>query len=63
VADCTGHGVPGAFMSMIGTSLLNELIIENGIEDPAIILNNMREQIIKSLKQKGEQGENKDGIM
>jgi hypothetical protein len=32
-ADCTGHGVPGSFMTMIGNSLLNEIIIENGIED------------------------------
>nr|AOE12546.1 hypothetical protein [uncultured bacterium]CCF99360.1 serine/threonine protein kinases [uncultured Cytophagia bacterium] len=62
VADCTGHGVPGAFMSMIGTSLLNEFIIENNIEDTAEILTKMREQIIKSLDQKGLQGENKDGM-
>ena len=62
VADCTGHGVPGAFMSMIGTSLLNEFIIENNTEDTAEVLTNMREQIIKSLDQKGLQGENKDGM-
>jgi serine phosphatase RsbU (regulator of sigma subunit)/tetratricopeptide (TPR) repeat protein len=62
VADCTGHGVPGAFMSMIGTSLLNEFIIENNIEDTAEVLTKMREQIIKSLDQKGLQGENKDGM-
>jgi len=62
VADCTGHGVPGAFMSMIGTSLLNENIVENGIHDPAKILDCMRDQIIKSLKQKGDIGENKDGM-
>ena len=62
VADCTGHGVPGAFMSMIGTSLLNEFIIENNIEDTAEVLTKMRAQIIKSLDQKGLQGENKDGM-
>jgi tetratricopeptide (TPR) repeat protein len=62
VADCTGHGVPGAFMSMIGTSLLNEFIIENNIEDTAEVLTKMREQIIKSLDQKGLEGENKDGM-
>jgi len=62
VADCTGHGVPGAFMSMIGTSLLNEFIIENKIQDTAEVLTKMREQIIKSLDQKGLQGENKDGM-
>ncbi|HIA37514.1 MAG TPA: serine/threonine-protein phosphatase, partial [Flavobacteriales bacterium] len=62
VADCTGHGVPGAFMSMIGTSLLNENIIENKIEDTAQVLNNMRDQIIKSLKQESISGDSKDGM-
>ena len=61
VADCTGHGVPGAFMSMIGTSLLNEIIIEKGIKDTDKILNEMRAQIIKSLGQE-EAGAQKDGM-
>jgi len=62
VADCTGHGVPGAFMSMIGNSLLNEIIIEKKIENPADVLNSLREQIIKSLKQNDEVSETKDGM-
>ena len=62
VADCTGHGVPGAFMSMIGNSLLNEIIIEKKVEDPAEVLNSLREQIIKSLKQNDEISETKDGM-
>lgn len=62
VADCTGHGVPGAFMSMIGHSLLNETIISKGILNPARVLNNMRSMIISSLHQKGEQGEARDGM-
>ena len=53
VADCTGHGVPGAFMSMIGNSLLNEVIIEDKIESPAEILDKLRELLIKSLRQQG----------
>ena len=61
VADCTGHGVPGAFMSMIGTSLLNEIIIEKGIKDTDKILAEMRSQIIKSLHQE-EDGAQKDGM-
>ena len=61
VADCTGHGVPGAFMSMIGTSLLNEIIIEKGIKDTDKILGEMRSQIIKSLHQE-EDGGQKDGM-
>ena len=53
-ADCTGHGVPGAFMSMIGISLLNEIIIEKQIHSPSMILDELRKGIIKSLKQKNE---------
>ena len=61
VADCTGHGVPGAFMSMIGNSLLNEVIIEDKIESPAEILDKLRELLIKSLRQQGE-AESKEGM-
>ena len=45
ILDCTGHGVPGAFMSMIGTSLLNENIIDYKIDNPAEVLGNMRSKI------------------
>ena len=62
VADCTGHGVPGAFMSMIGNSLLNENIIENKIEDTGLILDNARASIIKSLHQKDLSSESRDGM-
>lgn len=48
-ADCTGHGVPGAFMSMIGISFLNEIIIEKNILQPDLILNELRGSIIKTL--------------
>ena len=61
VADCTGHGIPGAFMSMIGTSLLNEIIIDKGVKDTDKILGEMRSQIIKSLHQE-EDGGQKDGM-
>ena len=60
--DCTGHGVPGAFMSMIGNSLLNEIVVENKVRNSDEILNNLREAIIKSLKQTGEAGKQKDGM-
>lgn len=50
-ADSTGHGVPGAFMSMIGNSLLNEIVVEKSIYEPAEILNQMRIGIIKALGQ------------
>jgi serine phosphatase RsbU (regulator of sigma subunit)/ligand-binding sensor domain-containing protein len=61
-ADCTGHGVPGAFTSMIGNSLLNEIVNDKGIAEPAKILDALREGIIKALKQSGKEGENKDGM-
>jgi len=58
--DCTGHGVPGAFMSMIGNTLLNKIINENKIFDPATILEKLNEGVITSLRQK-ETGNN-DGM-
>ncbi len=48
-ADCTGHGVPGAFMTMIGMSLLNEIIIEKEIEETNEILDLLRDSVIKTL--------------
>jgi len=51
-ADCTGHGVPGAFMSMLGISLLNEIIISKEITRPDLVLNHLRNKIIEALRQK-----------
>lgn len=51
LADCTGHGVPGAFMSMLGLSLLSEIVMKNNITSPEIIINRLRGEIIKTLKQ------------
>lgn len=61
-ADCTGHGVPGAFMSMLGTSFLNELVTSETLNNPGEILNNLREKVKKSLHQKGKIGEQRDGM-
>lgn len=61
VADCTGHGVPGAFMSMIGNTLLNQIVIERKILRPDLILNELRKEIIKSLKQ-SEESKSRDGM-
>ncbi len=60
VVDCTGHGVPGAFMSMIGNSLLNEMINEKRIESPKEILSALNDEIRKSLRQ--DQTDNNDGM-
>jgi serine phosphatase RsbU (regulator of sigma subunit) len=61
-ADCTGHGVPGALMSMMGISHLNESIIEKNIVHPHEILDNMRKGIIASLNPEGSSEESKDGM-
>ncbi|MDX9695735.1 MAG: SpoIIE family protein phosphatase [Bacteroidales bacterium] len=58
--DCTGHGVPGAFMSMIGSRLLNEIVIEKNILDPAKILSTLNDKIITALRQ--NETENEDGM-
>ncbi len=62
VGDCTGHGVPGAFMSMLGITFLNEIIAQGRHTGAASILNHMREYVMKALCQTGEDNEQKDGI-
>jgi serine phosphatase RsbU (regulator of sigma subunit) len=61
-ADCTGHGVPGAFMSMLGMSYLNEIVQTRGITQANQVLNELRRQIRNSLRQHGQPEESKDGI-
>ena len=60
--DCTGHGVPGALMSMLGISFLNEIVVKSQDLYPNDILNNLRDSIIRSLKQAGHEGESRDGM-
>ncbi len=61
-ADCTGHGVPGAFMSMLGVAFLNDIVRQKNVETASDVLNVLRENVKESLKQKGEKGEQKDGM-
>lgn len=61
LADCTGHGVPGGFMSMLGNSFLNEIVVENKIFKANEILNKLRAKIINALEQKGGT-QQKDGM-
>jgi len=61
-ADCTGHGVPGAFMSMLGVSFLNEIVINKHIHKPDQILNALRDNIINALKQVASESGVKDGM-
>jgi serine phosphatase RsbU (regulator of sigma subunit) len=62
VADCTGHGVPGAFMSTLGISTLNEIIANTDNLKANLILNLLREKIKTSLHQTGREGEAADGM-
>jgi len=61
-ADCTGHGVPGAFMSLLGISFLNEIVQRREITQANQVLNELRKQIRNSLRQRGQSEESKDGI-
>jgi serine phosphatase RsbU (regulator of sigma subunit)/tetratricopeptide (TPR) repeat protein len=62
VSDCTGHGVPGSFMSILGISLLKEIVQKEYITYPGVILRRLRKEIINALGQKGIAGEQRDGM-
>lgn len=62
VVDCTGHGVPGAFMSMIGNTLLNQIVNELHILEPSEILQKLDKEIIKTLHQYDENTKQEDGM-
>ncbi len=67
-ADCTGHGVPGAFMSMLGITLLNEIIQSTqnyhvgSMPNAALLLAELREKVKSVLNQTGKMGEQQDGM-
>lgn len=62
VADCTGHGVPGAIMSMLGISFINEIVARESIKTASEVLDELRNCIVNALQQKGITGEQKDGM-
>ncbi len=62
VVDCTGHGVPGAFMSMIGHNLLHQIVLERGITDPGEILNNLHKGVQEALRQGTNEINTNDGM-
>lgn len=66
VVDCTGHGIPGAFMSMIGHTLLNKIVVQSKILDPSTILESLHHEVVDALKQhqsnKGSQGKINEGM-
>ena len=59
-ADCTGHGVPGAFMSLIGNDLLNEIVTARGVIESDKILNELHDSVRKALRQ--EENRSRDGM-
>jgi len=62
VADCTGHGVPGAFMSILGITLLSDIVNRASYTSAGSILNQLRESVMRALNQRGAEEEQKDGI-
>jgi serine phosphatase RsbU (regulator of sigma subunit) len=62
VCDCTGHGVPGAFMSLLNITKLNETVREKKITTPNLIFNQVRDEIIKALNPEGNKEEGRDGM-
>ena len=60
--DCTGHGVPGALMSVIGYNSLNKIIYEYNISEPAAILNQLNIEVRQTLRQDNDHAEVKDGM-
>jgi serine phosphatase RsbU (regulator of sigma subunit) len=60
--DCTGHGVPGAFMSIVGYNQLNQAVNENGLDKPNLILNALNKGVTKTLRQSREGSSIKDGM-
>jgi serine phosphatase RsbU (regulator of sigma subunit)/Tfp pilus assembly protein PilF len=61
-ADCTGHGVPGAFMSLLGIAFLNEIMSKHTELHTDEILQELRSHVITALHQTGKEGESQDGM-
>ncbi|MCB2194999.1 MAG: SpoIIE family protein phosphatase [Bacteroidetes bacterium] len=62
VGDCTGHGLSGALMHMLGSVYLNEIVTKGNFKTASDILNQLRDHIMHSLNQTGESGEAQDGL-
>lgn len=62
VADCTGHGVPGGFMSMLGVSMLNDMATADSVQSPSLMLQSLRHNIVAALGQTNFDEDNHDGM-
>lgn len=61
-ADCTGHGVPGAFVSMACNNILNDVIIRQNIDDPGNILTEVNRRVCEAFKKEGSKAKTNDGM-
>jgi sigma-B regulation protein RsbU (phosphoserine phosphatase) len=62
VADCSGHGISGAFMTMVGTAFLNDILLMKSAVNANDILFQLREMVMRLLKQQGEEADASDGM-
>jgi PAS domain S-box-containing protein len=62
LADCTGHGVPGAFMTLLGINILNSVVLENRITEPAQILNEIDKKLLQALPEQNGTDNVSDGM-
>jgi serine phosphatase RsbU (regulator of sigma subunit) len=60
--DCTGHGVPGAMMSMIGNLLLKQIVNDHSVQNPSEILKRLHEAVVKTLRQDESHSNSNDGM-
>lgn len=60
--DCTGHGVPGAFMSLVGYNILKDIVTNTNLKEPGEMLNKMRDQVVKTLHADTDENRAKDGM-
>ncbi len=61
-ADCTGHGVPGAFMTVMGNDFLNDIVLSHHIHEPAQIIYQLDEKVTKTLRKQGGDRQPNDGM-
>lgn len=62
VVDCTGHGVPGAFMSLLGSTFLDQVLIENKEPTPSLILNELDKKLHGAFRRREEENKIGDGM-
>lgn len=62
VADCTGHGIPGSMLSMMGSTILDEAVLNEGLTDTGEILSYLNKKMIQALNKDVDENESRDGM-